>query len=174
MDLEPDLALAVKVKDAAGGAGHVHVDRARVVDVGGDLEGEPAAGGDVEDGGARGTGAELVARHGLGADVGDGAVVLVVGRAADLLPVGAADAVGRDARDGVWECVLVLGDFVLRGGYIYICIYISYATALREVVAWMGEGGRLTVGFGDSAEEAESVDELHGCGFKVIYLMIYS
>lgn len=102
VDLEPDRAGRVEAGGGGGGLGHVDVDGARVVDVGRDAEGDGAAGGDGEGLRGGGAGGELVAAHGGRVDVLDGAVGVVVGRAAGELPVGAGDAVGRDAGDGVW------------------------------------------------------------------------
>lgn len=104
-NLEPHGALAVKGRGrlAGGHLGEVEVRRARVEDGRAAARGDGygAAGRDAE--GARGAAAwvELVARHGFGADVGDGAVVEAVLGRADGFPVGGALAVVEGAGEGV-------------------------------------------------------------------------
>ena len=114
--LEPDIALAVKVgRVAAGRLGHVHIDGALVVDVGGDLKGDGVAGGDGQSLGRGGAGLELVASHGRRVDVLDGAVVLPVLGAAGELPVGGGrSAAGAGAGDGVYIFETLVSYFLLK------------------------------------------------------------
>lgn len=102
-NLEPDLAGALKVggRLAVGDLGHVELERARVANVRVDGEADLGAGrhgvrfGRVVDA-AVGPAADVVGR-----DVRDGAVAVVVGRHAHILPVFGRVAVG----DERGECV---------------------------------------------------------------------
>jgi hypothetical protein len=101
IDLEPNSTRRVEAGSRAGSLGEVDVDGTGVVDVRSDGEGDALASLDGESLRGGCAGAELVAAHGGGADVLDGAVGVVVGCAAGVLPVGAGDATGGDAGDGV-------------------------------------------------------------------------
>lgn len=80
-----------------------------MVDVGGDAEGDAAAGGDREGLGGGLARVELVAGHGGRGDILDGAVGVVVCGAAGKLPVCCGgDGAGGGAGDGVWRVSLIL------------------------------------------------------------------
>lgn len=66
------------------------------------LEGDGRAGGHGRGDGSLVPGGELVAGHGGGGDVGDGAVRLVVGGFADVDPVAASGGAASDGGEGIW------------------------------------------------------------------------
>lgn len=109
-DLEPDLALALEVggTGSRGSLGHVELEGARVGDVGVDGEAQVVAGLDGQSLGRRVGGVDVAADV-VRRDVGHGAVGVVVGSHANILPVLSDLALVDQGREGICAMLDLLG-----------------------------------------------------------------
>jgi len=104
VDLEPHRALAVKRRGslARGDLGEVELQRARVTDVGIDVEADVASCGDCQSLGSRCAWCELVAGHLCGGDIADWSVRVSVLGEADGFPLARLGSVVDGSCEGVW------------------------------------------------------------------------
>lgn len=117
VNLEPDVTLTLEVggSGSVGSLGHVELEGTRVGDVGVDGETEVVAGLDGQSLG-RGVGGVLVAADVLRGNIGDGAMRVVVGSHADVLPVLGDLALVNKGREGVVSTAQARGSEGSEGG----------------------------------------------------------